>query len=655
MPERALFVCLLLALIGVRGAAELACPRGYAAVGGTCLMGVPERMGWFAAERHCARRGGHLLTVTEHVDLAGIAAAGLLLEPTWLGLARERSGRWHWASGFDRMVPIEPFLTDIPTDDTGHCVVLMEASSSGSMGARLGLSPCRLPRPAVCSTGFAACPWGWVSHFTADGVCMDPKCVAGRGVNVSASGVVAVDGVEVGLGEWIKPDTFRAPDVVVAAGGPCNFLLVVTHAQPRPVATTGCERSFGEFGLHATTRVHLDAACDVLPNSTNGVCHREDSAAQTSAPTGSAEEETPGGAARRSAPRCVPIWVWPLAFVAVAAASAAAAVTAAGGERRRGRADRCAKPSNQDDQLQQQQQRKKDPASALNLASLSGKSGSGRAASSRIMGASPFHCLPGGEQQPAPFPSREAAAKFSCKAGDIPCLPPAPTLHHGGPPAGPAPAAFDLHGVVPHPACAIATPGGPVEEPSSGVLCASCQKFSGAAARQRLLAVHGDLAEELKARIVVNSTRCVHSKSEHIHVFEVANEFQPHTLGALSTQCCTRKQSTIVESDGILGCCPRASCQKVTGSARQRHLAVHGDLAEELEAPIVVNSMRCVHSKSEHIHVFEVANEFQPHTLGALSTVYSRSKPRLPRNTRIHIQHSDGPSMLNSGHTPPDL
>eukprot|EP00659_Diplonema_papillatum_P022981 gene22981-35210_t len=544
MPERALFVCLLLALIGVRGAAELACPRGYAAVGGTCLMGVPERMGWFAAERHCARRGGHLLTVTEHVDLAGIAAAGLLLEPTWLGLARERSGRWHWASGFDRMVPIEPFLTDIPTDDTGHCVVLMEASSSGSMGARLGLSPCRLPRPAVCSTGFAACPWGWVSHFTADGVCMDPKCVAGRGVNVSASGVVAVDGVEVGLGEWIKPDTFRAPDVVVAAGGPCNFLLVVTHAQPRPVATTGCERSFGEFGLHATTRVHLDAACDVLPNSTNGVCHREDSAAQTSAPTGSAEEETPGGAARRSAPRCVPIWVWPLAFVAVAAASAAAAVTAAGGERRRGRADRCAKPSNQDDQLQQQQQRKKDPA----------------------------------KQQPAPFPSREAAAKFSCKAGDIPCLPPAPTLHHGGPPAGPAPAAFDLHGVVPHPACAIATPGGPVEEPSSGVLCASCQKFSGAAARQRLLAVHGDLAEELKARIVVNSTRCVHSKSEHIHVFEVANEFQPHTLGALST-------STIVESDGNARVVSPARLHRFR-QARQRLLAVHGDLAEELKAPI---------------------------------------------------------------------
>eukprot|EP01064_Diplonema_japonicum_P005923 TRINITY_DN1390_c4_g1_i1.p1 TRINITY_DN1390_c4_g1~~TRINITY_DN1390_c4_g1_i1.p1 ORF type:complete len:495 (+),score=91.95 TRINITY_DN1390_c4_g1_i1:70-1485(+) len=80
------------------------------------------------------------------------------------------------------------------------------------------------------------------------------------------------------------------------------------------------------------------------------------------------------------------------------------------------------------------------------------------------------------------------------------------------------------------------------------------------------------------------------------------------------------------------------ACQKFSQTrARQRLLNVHRNLAAELALPLVIRSITCVHQPKEHVHLFEVENEFSNHTLQSLSTLYSRTKPR-PRATRIHIE-----------------
>ena len=92
-------------------------------------------------------------------------------------------------------------------------------------------------------------------------------------------------------------------------------------------------------------------------------------------------------------------------------------------------------------------------------------------------------------------------------------------------------------------------------------------------------------------------------------------------------------------------------CKKFNETtARQRLLAVHQALMRELSMPLVVSGTRCDHVGGEHIHVFNVENDFDSHTLGALSTVYSRTKPRLPRNTRIHIVHKKERQNIEHGH-----
>ena len=83
--------------------------------------------------------------------------------------------------------------------------------------------------------------------------------------------------------------------------------------------------------------------------------------------------------------------------------------------------------------------------------------------------------------------------------------------------------------------------------------------------------------------------------------------------------------------------CP--TCQRFNGNESQERLKkVHGAMQNEFMQPLKVLSTSCEHSGADHIHHFTVENDYDAPCLGALSTVYSRTKPRLPRNTRIHIE-----------------
>ena len=80
-------------------------------------------------------------------------------------------------------------------------------------------------------------------------------------------------------------------------------------------------------------------------------------------------------------------------------------------------------------------------------------------------------------------------------------------------------------------------------------------------------------------------------------------------------------------------------CKKFSAPTAHRRLrAVHEALQREFAMPLGVLDTRCDHVGNDHVHVFTVENSFDAPSLGALSTVYSRTKPRLPRNTRIHIE-----------------
>eukprot|EP01061_Rhynchopus_euleeides_P033951 TRINITY_DN5753_c0_g1_i1.p1 TRINITY_DN5753_c0_g1~~TRINITY_DN5753_c0_g1_i1.p1 ORF type:complete len:460 (+),score=68.02 TRINITY_DN5753_c0_g1_i1:53-1432(+) len=85
------------------------------------------------------------------------------------------------------------------------------------------------------------------------------------------------------------------------------------------------------------------------------------------------------------------------------------------------------------------------------------------------------------------------------------------------------------------------------------------------------------------------------------------------------------------------------TCKKFNAAvARRRLKAVHEQLARDFSLPLVIHDSRCEHIGADHVHIFSVENDFDPSTLGALSTVYSRAKPRLPRSTRIHIEQAGG-------------
>ena len=111
---------------------------------------------------------------------------------------------------------------------------------------------------------------------------------------------------------------------------------------------------------------------------------------------------------------------------------------------------------------------------------------------------------------------------------------------------------------------------------------------------------------------------------------------------------CKAGKSTPTSSDNNAEC---ESCEKFSSSdAVTRLHAVHAALQRDFSQRLAVSSVRCDHLGKEHVHVFTVRNFFDATSLGAISTVYSRTKPRLPRRTRIHIVYegdADAESMVD--------
>ena len=84
------------------------------------------------------------------------------------------------------------------------------------------------------------------------------------------------------------------------------------------------------------------------------------------------------------------------------------------------------------------------------------------------------------------------------------------------------------------------------------------------------------------------------------------------------------------------------TCMKFDPNVAKRKLkSVYAELSRGFASPLVVHSSRSVHNGNDHVHLFTVENDFDPSVLGALSTVYSRTKPKLPSRTRIHIVRDD--------------
>eukprot|EP01064_Diplonema_japonicum_P018767 TRINITY_DN27458_c0_g1_i1.p1 TRINITY_DN27458_c0_g1~~TRINITY_DN27458_c0_g1_i1.p1 ORF type:complete len:205 (+),score=36.90 TRINITY_DN27458_c0_g1_i1:63-677(+) len=65
---------------------------------------------------------------------------------------------------------------------------------------------------------------------------------------------------------------------------------------------------------------------------------------------------------------------------------------------------------------------------------------------------------------------------------------------------------------------------------------------------------------------------------------------------------------------------------------------VHASIAAEFSKPLEVVDVALEHNGSQHRHVFSIKNRYLPFTLSALATDYVRTKPRLSKNTRVHMK-----------------
>eukprot|EP01061_Rhynchopus_euleeides_P004708 TRINITY_DN1394_c0_g2_i1.p1 TRINITY_DN1394_c0_g2~~TRINITY_DN1394_c0_g2_i1.p1 ORF type:complete len:472 (+),score=148.32 TRINITY_DN1394_c0_g2_i1:174-1589(+) len=118
-------------------------------------------------------------------------------------------------------------------------------------------------------------------------------------------------------------------------------------------------------------------------------------------------------------------------------------------------------------------------------------------------------------------------------------------------------------------------------------------------------------------------------------------EMEPRQPASTSGSDCGRAECSGKASgdDSVCDICKKFN----PDIAKVRLRAVHEALQNEFRLPLTVLTTRCDHVGNDHIHVFSVENDFDASSLGALSTVYSRTKPRLPRNTRIHIEKGKRP------------
>ena len=437
---------------------QMACPSGYYGAKGECLKYITEPKGWYSAELGCRRDGGHLMEFQSKVHME------LLLEdykgpPVWLGVTGE-SGEWKFSSNdlLDKSLP-QYLLSELNKPVPGsHCVIFTEKG--------LVTDKCFASYTHFCQLGVNNCIWNngrklafdeGEDHFT-----------------ISNKNIVSKNGEEIGIGEWYSHNTFRlaATSSTVA----CNWIARFISDS---LVECGCE------GALSKARWNPQPNCFGKDTSQEGVDVNKPSTGQagaagsienvdenvksntlpvTKGPTTSNMNETLSKdlSSRETdkSDSSLPLWMWPLTFVAVAGVSTVAALGVL--------------------------KKKRD--------------------------------------------SQDSGSGDDVSLG---------------------------HQMMPIP---------PVGEPKpkSSRPCDICRKFNETTARQRLQ-------------------------------------------------------------------------------------SVHDALTKELSMPLVVSGTRCDHVGGEHIHVFNVENEFDSHTLGALSTVYSRTKPRLPRNTRIHILHKKERQKLQDG------
>eukprot|EP01060_Flectonema_neradi_P037819 TRINITY_DN7730_c0_g1_i1.p1 TRINITY_DN7730_c0_g1~~TRINITY_DN7730_c0_g1_i1.p1 ORF type:complete len:460 (+),score=64.84 TRINITY_DN7730_c0_g1_i1:82-1461(+) len=434
----------------VLSSTEVHCPSEYEAITGECLKYFQDPKGWYSAEVACQREGGHLMELRskEQLDMLSESYRG---PSVWLGLTGE-SGEWRFSSNdlIDAAL-LQSFNTELKDPIPGsHCAVLTDKG--------VVLDKCLSNHVHFCQVGVNSCNWHSIAVLEFDS--------GSDHYTLTRNNIVTKNSEEIGIGEWYSHNTFRL--AATSSTVNCNWVvrfisssevecgcdgsLTAAKWNPAPPCSGAFEKgSVSDFEEGDGKQIQDTGPRTPLTPTGPGVNGPNEEVLDVKQPTNSQQKE--------SSDSSPPLWMWPLAFVAVAGVSTVAAFGVLKSKKR----------NSQD--------------------SGSGDDG----------------------------------------------------------PLG--------HQMMP-------IPGEPKPKPSRP--CDICRKFNESTARQRLQ-------------------------------------------------------------------------------------SVHDALTKELSMPLVVSGTRCDHVGGEHIHVFNVENEFDSHTLGALSTVYSRTKPRLPRNTRIHILHKKERQKLQDG------
>eukprot|EP01059_Diplonema_ambulator_P008325 TRINITY_DN17907_c0_g1_i1.p1 TRINITY_DN17907_c0_g1~~TRINITY_DN17907_c0_g1_i1.p1 ORF type:complete len:500 (+),score=59.12 TRINITY_DN17907_c0_g1_i1:88-1587(+) len=448
--------------------APVGCPTGFSNdIPGMCTSKLTLKLGWYSAEAECRGLGGHLATFEDEGTLKQLFQK---FDPTemWIGLS-SASGVWKWSDGTKTsQAEAAGILPAMKTPDAA-CAVARRATDGG---VTISSEPCSSIFSLVCSTGTESCVWKNRELFFEGGLLPGSNLIL-------PSNVLVQDGTEIGLGDWVTPNTFSVSNVVIN-GKLCTY-LVVFH-QDRIV--DGCQGpdngvivdphkvSFKEPVNCTTTPSSHESVMFIPtppPHNNNGLIpdNKENSrVAVTDSPGGKPGGSdimmtpTPSGLGmlRPSEGDSIPKWIWPVALVTAVVVSAVAAVGAAN---RRGR-------------------RKG-----------SGNSGSASSGSSGEVMMTKIG--PDGDSGP------DVVIDDDERPG--------------------------ITGITLTPDACV-----PPDRP-----CEACQKFSQTRARQRLLNVYRSLASELALPLVIKNITCVHQAKEHIHLFEVENEFSSHTLQSLST------------------------------------------------------------------------------------------------------------------------
>ena len=140
---------------------------------------------------------------------------------------------------------------------------------------------------------------------------------------------------------------------------------------------------------------------------------------------------------------------------------------------------------------------------------------------------------------------------------------------------------------------------------------------------------------------------------QRVEMMEGGKTHQPYSpeipMPADTKQTMKKNKLRVHDAEAAATC---EVCQQFEASEAQDRLReVHGAMQQSFLRPIHILGAQCEHKPTEHVHHFTLENDYNAPCLGALSTVYSRTKPRLPRNTRIHIEKGDKPSQEKTAYS----